>query len=287
MFPFIETEDGFQTLIDNKSYPVEAAHTHYDELFEAVNEGDEDKFFSLYSKAAVVNTAFQGTGVVVKDGVVYFNGEGVHNVVTDKIISLSERGLNPQPMVNFLENLMKNTSARAVSELYKFLQHRKLPITEDGCFLAYKSVRSDFMDKHSGKINNAVGQVVTVHRNQVDEDMSKHCSFGLHVGALEYAGPGGWYNNSGDKVVIVKVNPADAVSVPSDHEFTKLRVCKYEVISEYTQEEELDNDYYPAPKVEDDCVEEEDICEDCGSQDGDCDCIDEEPLDDEYDDYDF
>jgi len=50
---------------------------------------------------------------------------------------------------------------------------------------------------------------------------------------LSYAGPGGWYNSSGDRVVIVKVNPRDAVSVPGDHEFTKLRVCAYEVLCEY------------------------------------------------------
>jgi hypothetical protein len=55
------------------------------------------------------------------------------------------------------------------------------------------------------------------------------------VGGLGYSGKGGWYHSSGDRVMIVKVNPADAVSVPSDHEFQKLRVCKYIVIGESDQ----------------------------------------------------
>jgi hypothetical protein len=133
-----------------------------------------------------------------------------------------------------LENLMSNPSARAISELYDFLEHRALPITEDGYFLAYKSVRSDFKDKYSGTIDNSVGKTVEFPRNKVDDDRAHECSYGLHVGALAYSGPGGWYNSASDKVVIVKVNPKDAVSVPQDHNAQKLRVCKYEVVSLYS-----------------------------------------------------
>ena len=101
-----------------------------------------------------------------------------------------------------------------------------------------------------------------------------HCSSGLHVGSLSYSGPGGWYNSGDDKIVIVKVNPADAVSVPSDHGASKLRVCKYEVIGEY--EKDLDDVYEPS--------EDLDLYSEC---DEDCVCEEEEgldPWDDELDD---
>lgn len=273
MFPYIETENGFQTLINNRSYAVAHDHQHYDELQAAVLEGEEEVFLSLFSSEKKVEENFQDTAVTVKHGVVFYGDNPVHNVVADKIISMSERGLNPEPMINFLGNLMKNPSYRAVNELYNFLQHRKLPITEDGCFLAYKSVRQNWTDKHTGTIMNTIGSVVEIPRNQVDENMNSHCSHGLHVGALEYAGPGGWYNNSNDRVIIVKVNPADAVSVPNDHNFTKLRVCRYEVLSEYNQE--LDEDVYPAPLAEKECsfcATYEEICIHCSEFESECEC---------------
>ena len=293
MFPYIETENGFQTLIENKSYPVEASHEHYDELLGAADAGDKEAFLKLYSKATVINKVFDGTKVVVQDGVVYFEDEAMHNVVTDKIVSCSEKGLNPQPMIKFLENLMSNPSARAVNELYGFLAHSKLPITEDGCFLAYKTVRSDFKDKYSQTIDNSVGQIVEIRRNLVNDDKEQTCSHGLHVGALEYAGPGGWYNNAGDVVLIVKINPADAVSVPADHNAQKLRVCKYEVIGLY---ESLPDDYYPQatpePEPSEDSVgeDEDEVCAACGEifcntcyNCSECYC-DGECEEDEYDD---
>jgi hypothetical protein len=67
---------------------------------------------------------------------------------------------------------------------------------------------------------------------------------------LEYAGPGGWYHRSDDVVVIVKVNPRDAVSVPIDHSAQKLRVCRYEVVGVYDRP--LDDDYEETPQNDDD-----------------------------------
>lgn len=52
----------------------------------------------------------------------------------------------------------------------------------------------------------------------------------VHVGALDYIKS---YGHQGDVVLLVKVNPRDAVSVPSDHNAQKLRVCRYEVLSVY------------------------------------------------------
>lgn len=313
--PCIETEDGFQTIINNKSYSVVTSHENYDALQDAVYSGNSSGFLTLFSKEQVIKETFEGTKVTVDDGVVYFEDEVLHNVVTDKIISLSERGRNPQSMINFLENLMENPSRRAVNELYNFLKHQKLPITEDGCFVAYKSVKSDWYDKYTGKtFVNKPGEVVEIRRNLVDDDKDQTCSYGLHVGALEYAGPGGWYNQSSDRVVLVKVNPCDAVSVPRDANGQKLRVCKYEVIGEY--EQELDEDVYPVPPpppvytppsyttpgwatpvddlvsdvvdVEEDDfneVEDDDECYDCGNPVDDCDCYNEEEEDDDDDEF--
>ena len=74
-------------------------------------------------------------------------------------------------------------------------------------------------------------------RNLVDEDKNRHCSSGLHVGAMGYVKRYGSIRRKpeageGNRVVIVKVNPKDAVSVPQDENCQKLRVSSYEVIAE-------------------------------------------------------
>ena len=59
--------------------------------------------------------------------------------------------------------------------------------------------------------------------------------YGLHAGALNYVASYGSVE-SNDRIVIVKINPADVVSVPSDCNCEKLRTCRYEVVGEYQGE---------------------------------------------------
>src|SRR3990167_7995736 len=144
-------------------------------------------------------------------------------------------------MLQFMSNLMENPSKRAVDQLYSFLEHKNLPVTEDGCFLAYKAVRSTLLDKHSGTILNEVVSVISIPRNKVDDEPNNHFSYGLHCGSMEYVK---YFAHGDDKILVVKVNPRDVVSIPSDHNCTKLRTCQYEVVSFY--DKLLSSNYSPS-----------------------------------------
>lgn len=238
MFPNIKTPDGtISVLVNFQPFSFNSSHPKYKDLLNCVEIGDEINFHKMFNVSEAITQAFQTkTGnnrIEVKNGQVYYNNNVVNNLICEKILEATANKKNCSSLINFLENLMQNPSSNSVNELYKFLTHKGLPITQDGCFIAWKSVRADYNDKYSNKISNKVGEIVSIARNSVDDNFQNHCSHGLHVGALSYAGPGGWYNGEGDKVVAVKVNPADAVSVPNDHSFTKLRVCKYEVVGEF------------------------------------------------------
>ncbi len=102
-----------------------------------------------------------------------------------------------------------------------------IPITADGCFLAYKGVRADYKDVHSGIFDNSPGQSHEMDRAAVSDDPNYHCHFGFHVGSESYA------KGFGPKVVICKVDPEYVVCVPNDYECQKMRVCKYSVIGNY------------------------------------------------------
>jgi len=244
---------GSMTVLYNgESFSVDKDHPNYKELLYSFQENDFSTFVDLTKVANGVKVYIQKdssgnkTGLELVDDKIYYNGKELHSTLVSRITGMKQEGHQIEYMMVFLENLLKNPSNRAVEELYDFLMNKNLPITEDGCFLAYKSVNRDFLAKHPGcnltlvqgeviqnRINNAVGQVIECVRNEVDDERGHECSKGLHVGGLQYSGPNGWYHSYGDKVVIVKVNPADVVSVPKDHNAQKVRVCRYEVVEEY------------------------------------------------------
>ena len=154
---------------------------------------------------------------------------------------------------------MNNPSMQSQTELYDFLEHENLPITEDGYFLADKAVSKDFKDKWRGSFDNRVGQVCEMRRAKVDDNRGRGCSAGLHAGALNYVASYGSVD-AGDHIVIVKINPEDVVSVPSDCNCEKLRTCKYEVVGEY--QGELLKPLYKSEFEEDSYVDEEETIHD-------------------------
>lgn len=136
-----------------------------------------------------------------------------------------------ETLFNFLDKLMLNPSNRSVNELYGFLQHNDIELAADGDFYAWKVVRSTYMDKHSNTMDNSVGKEVRVARNQVNEDSDVTCSYGLHVCAKSYISH---FSSNGDRVVRVKVNPADVVAIPKDYNDSKMRCAGYFVESDVT-----------------------------------------------------
>lgn len=147
------------------------------------------------------------------------------------------QGLDAKPLENFVTKLYKNPSYRVVNQLFDFIEASRknaggFTITEDGCIIGYKKVRADFTDCHTGTFDNHPGKIVEMPRNEVDENPDKTCSKGLHFCAFNYLQNFG--NSEWDKIVVVKVDPADVVAIPTDYNNSKARCCRYEVIGEYT-----------------------------------------------------
>jgi hypothetical protein len=252
MLTCIKDGRNYWTVVyNNKMYQFNPSHPAYNELVEMVKNDEGDKLVKTLDIATVI-TEWSDGDFYVKSGVLFYKEEQVNRVIADRILEMIKEGFDHKPMLRFLERLYKNPSFRAINELYSFLQHKFLPITPDGYFLAYKAVRSDFMDKYSGTIRNQVGDKPSVARHRVDDNCGVGCSYGLHVGSIEYVKS---YMSTGDTVVICKVDPSDVVSVPLDCSQQKVRCCQYEVVgiyegeltkavvSDYNDEEEYDDEY--------------------------------------------
>ena len=245
MYPYILQGDSLTILIDGKQSTINReTHPNFDKVVDAIRQGTKESWETvpnLVDLVSVIKDYVSENGdIEVRDGDVYFQNKPFANALTDRLLRLLEEELPVEPLCNFLTNLKQNPSKRAVDELYGFLECNDLPLTPDGHFIAYKKVRENFTDIHSGKFDNSVGQIVTMERNEVDEDKDRTCSAGLHFCSLNYLPHFG--GASGYRVVLLKINPKDVVSIPSDYDNAKGRCCAYEVIAEHTTDRIEDRD---------------------------------------------
>lgn len=226
----ILTPNSITLVVDGQTYNLtDESHKYYKEIREALKQNDNDEAERLLDLVDQFVSSFKCGRVSIVDGVVSVDGRVVVGPLTERMVQMADEGFSVDPMVNFLNNLYENPSKRSVDELYGFLEETDLPITDDGHFIAYKMVRDDYKDIYSGTMDNSVGSIVEMPRNAVDEDKDRTCSAGLHFCSQGYLGH---YGGSGSRVMILKINPKDVVSIPVDYKNAKGRACRYEVIGE-------------------------------------------------------
>lgn len=179
--------------------------------------------------------------VSVENDTILLDGSPVHNSLSEQILRfLSEGDGDYKPLVRFIEKIEANPNEHSRSQLYDWLSSAQtidgtLTIAEDGDVIGYKGVNDDLTSVHAGpalvngdpvngNVPNQPGSVIEMQRDTVNHDPSQGCSRGLHIGTWGYA------SHWGSTTLKVKFNPADVVSVPTDCEAQKVRVCRYEVI---------------------------------------------------------
>lgn len=286
-FSAIVTASGAITFTDRDgtSHTIVRENGRYDEakeLLTSINniaaqdgsaESDHaDPFIDELVKIATPAKAIEAESdgkIAIREGVVYYRDErgetALHDVVAERIIWLLAEGFDARPMISFLGFLMENPSYRSVNDLYRFLEKNQMGITPDGYLLAYKKVRHNYTDIHSGTFDNHPGQKPSMRRNEVEDNPNITCSKGLHVCSFSYL-PEFGSSGGGDRVVVCKVNPRDVVSVPTDYNDAKMRVCEYEVLYEVTNYRHNDTLGSRPVSDEDGTFNEPDNdCPDCGS----------------------
>jgi hypothetical protein len=292
---YIITDHNITVNYQGQTHIVPRTDKLADQLIQAIRDKRTDLIPNFVSNAKRVENFGKGN-FTVKDDKIFIKGQQAPEVLSRKIIDFTNQGLPHEPLLKFAENLLKNPSFRAVNELFQFLEKNNHPITDNGCFIAYKKVRSDFKDGWTGTIDNSPGLTVEVPRNAVDEDATRTCSNGLHVANWDYAN-NKYSAGAGALMLEVEVNPADVVAVPVDYDSAKMRVCRYVVLGVVDKEHSEDvvlrpttSTGYPSCDGHD---RDEGACDSCGEVDcydrecegEECDecgsiyCIDEECLD--------
>ena len=262
MFPFTISDRALTVFVDGKPRSFPASHGNFEKIKAAILAGDVEAVRALTDVKSHVAKVTMGR-VQIFDTEILVDGRTVTGRLVDRIIEMVSVGSDAvSGYVKFLDNLLLNPSRTAVDELYLFIEACDLPITPDGCFLAYRFVANDYFDTYShtvfakpaglmtedelatysvpvigGKENEVTTQVidgvtvVSMPRNMVDDQRDNTCSKGLHFCSYDYL-PSYGTDGNGRRVLVVKINPADVVSIPSDYNNSKGRTWKYEVMNE-------------------------------------------------------
>jgi hypothetical protein len=139
----------------------------------------------------------------------------------------------------FMDNVMKNPLKSAREELHLFLESGKMPLTPDGHFLAFKRVNNNLKSMYDNATQHAVGTWTEMPREKVDPDRHNTCSNGLHFCSPGYLPS---YNGHRGVIIVVKINPADVVAIPSDYSNQKGRTWKYHTLCILKDQSEV-NDF--------------------------------------------
>jgi len=221
-------------LIGGSPRSIDASHPNFDEVVDLLKSGHwvEDEILELMDVRAAVTRKSHGRISIIGDDVL-FDGKAVSNLLTERLLeALEDADKYFDRLLAFADNYFQNPSFRNREQLWPFLEKGQNPIDDKGRFLAWKLVKDDYTDIHTGTIDNSVGQIVKMPRSAVDDESDRTCSSGLHVCTWHYLSHFGSVRSDTDRVMLVAVNPKDVVAVPRDYDNAKMRVCEYEVIAE-------------------------------------------------------
>jgi hypothetical protein len=246
--PYTITEKAITVFVDGGNHQVHGNDSRYGDVLNAIRAGLFDTIRSILDIKQQLIDGSNGT-LYLLDGIVQSDDYVVPTSFGERIVYMSQRSLPLDSYIRFLKNVNDNPDPRAVDETYGFIEHCDLPITPDGCFLAYKMVTNDFKDIYSKSMDNSVGAEVWMDRELVDSDKNRTCSSGLHFCSEGYLGHYG--REGASQLVIVKINPRDVVSIPTDYDFAKGRCCRYTVVDGMKWKNRIPktyNDAYTAPE---------------------------------------
>jgi len=250
--PYTKTSTSLTLVVGFRPTVIPASHPNFAELarLAALPETTEADIKPLLDIPAAIS-AYTGGDVVVTDGRLFYRGVEVKDNLAQIILGFVKSGQPDaaEPFKQFMANCRNNPDLRLVDTIYDWVVKANMPITPDGCLLAWKIVSNDYMSLTSGKrgrLRHQVGDVVTEPREECDPNRNRTCSTGIHFASIEYLEKGSYGGGigGGNKIVAVKINPADITAIPTDYNLSKGRCCKLEVVGEVRNEPDTVNNFY-------------------------------------------
>jgi hypothetical protein len=237
MLSFTIGRASISIMIDGEFNTVDKSALNYEalkvELQKPEDQRDIALIKSLISTKKMIEAFSYGKVKITEDEKVLFDGNEITNYLASRMLQIMNEGYDVTPFAKFMERVYANPQPYTRDELYEWLEAADLPIMSDGRFIAFKKVKKNYTDCHTGKFDNSVGQVLVMDRKGCDPDRNQDCSTGFHFCSAGYL-----THFRGDRVIVLAIDPADVTAIPRDYNRTKGRTCRYEVIGELDSQSE-------------------------------------------------
>ena len=233
-------------VVDGEVFNADCTHPNFKEIISKCLENDFATAVTLINTGKTIEKWSMGV-FDFSDGILTYCGHPLHGLLIDKIIESIRKGDDDvNKYVYFLQDALLN-SKNSFEEMWNFMKHNDIQIHPNGAIVCYKKVTTGadgkLYDSYTTTVPNDVGTLVQMPRHLVDDDKNQTCSYGLHVGSIDYV-----KNFNGDRIIKVLVAPHNIVSVPTDYNGQKMRCAEYFVIQSLDDdlnvvEEELECKY--------------------------------------------
>lgn len=229
------SETGVQVIgPKSKVYTAEPGHPNYGKICSALIDGKAtlDQIVPMFD----VKRALSTDGFVIDDeGVAHYNGKALSAYITSRLSSSMIDGFGTGPIARFIEKTLANPNPEVHEDLLRWVEESMLPITEDGNIIAFKRVREDLKDIHSGKVQYSIGKITEIPRESCTFNRAEPCGPGLH-----FAGRGYHFGSESLPLIMLEIDPADVTSFPKNE--PKGRCCRLRTVK-IVSEGERDGTY--------------------------------------------
>src|SRR3954471_6728540 len=158
-YSWLITSSGVTVNFDGESKSLKKEDKSYQTVISSIRDNDWDKVKELLNPAHAVNEFSNGEMRIENGQVFVKSATGEFPVacgLNSTILHYIKEKLPFEPLVKFAKNLNENPSYNSVNQLFLFLEKNHFAITENGNFIAYKSVTSDFKDVYSKTFDNSI-----------------------------------------------------------------------------------------------------------------------------------
>jgi len=241
-FPYTITQNNITVFVSGQVIKLPNTHSGFAALAEHLQKPAHDAALiqQLADKRVALSRLLAGK-VTLIGNTVYYDGAPVRSALSDRLITLTDAGHDASPWAFFMDKIGQNPSDNSRERLFEFIDRWETPLTPDGDFIAFKGVNNDYSSSRTGtdglKVYNRPGDIVTLDRDKCVEDPDITCAAGLHACASHYLDS---FWGTQYRVIALKINPTDVVSIPTDYNLSKMRVCRYEVLGDIDDERHRD-----------------------------------------------
>src|SRR6267154_5408421 len=125
---------------DNRVLTTSKDNPNWRKIEDAFRHKDEAALIHLISVKESVKDFSSDGQIMVEGNKVFYRGIQLFGEDVNRILAYITGGFPKESMVKFLDSKLRNPVPESVASLYKFLENREMPLTDNGTILGFKGV---------------------------------------------------------------------------------------------------------------------------------------------------